>query len=453
MPLSAALPGLLLAGIGAAAAAAEEPKLEVRVDPRVEMLSIVFRLAGNREYAMPNSASPYSSEVEERFGPFKGHPAVAAARALRATRGVSYDAVMSFATHLSDGTSLTERVPFDPRPARLDERWTPDGARDFLSKLRAFAEETRFAEFVSSHEAFYRAAAKRLADVVSDRARLGWFDGFFGEVPGASYVVVVGLLTGGGNYGVGVIHPDGREEITPVIGAYRFDSEGLPVYDDAVLPTVAHEFCHSYSNRIVDRNLETLAPAGERLFTLSADAMRRQAYGNAKTLLYETLVRACVVRWRAAGEGNGAAIAEIEEQKKRGFPWIEDAVLALARFEASRREHPTFDAFAPELAKALLAAADRLEAAAAKAPKIVSMTPENGATGVEASLAAIVVTFDRPMRDKGWSVVGSSAEAPPSAGSPFYDEKRLTITIPVKLEPKKTYRFSLNSARFDSFRS
>ena len=47
------------------APAAGQGAIEVRVDPRVELLSLVFRLAGNPEYNMDNSASPYADEIDD----------------------------------------------------------------------------------------------------------------------------------------------------------------------------------------------------------------------------------------------------------------------------------------------------------------------------------------------------------------------------------------------------
>src|SRR5262245_30230743 len=66
--------------------------LPARVDPRVELFAIVFRLAGNPEYNDPASASPYAEAIETWFGPFREHPAVVTAARLRAERGVGYDA-------------------------------------------------------------------------------------------------------------------------------------------------------------------------------------------------------------------------------------------------------------------------------------------------------------------------------------------------------------------------
>src|SRR5262245_45376845 len=58
------------------------PEIRVSVDPRLELLSIVFRLAGNPEYNQPNSRSPYSEAVSDRFDDHDDHPAIERAREL-----------------------------------------------------------------------------------------------------------------------------------------------------------------------------------------------------------------------------------------------------------------------------------------------------------------------------------------------------------------------------------
>ena len=68
------------------------------MDPRVELLSLIFRLAGNSEYNQARVKS-YAEDVERQFGTFRGHPVVALATRLRNTQGVSYDACMGMAVH------------------------------------------------------------------------------------------------------------------------------------------------------------------------------------------------------------------------------------------------------------------------------------------------------------------------------------------------------------------
>jgi hypothetical protein len=128
--------------------------VQVSVDPRVELMSIVFRLAGNPEYNKGCVVS-YLNDIEKHFGPYRNHPAVQTASDLTKTRGVSYDAPMSLAIHITDTNSLNERVPFDPHPVGLDGRWQLDEVRDFLAKLRQFAKESDFEDFIRAHQALY----------------------------------------------------------------------------------------------------------------------------------------------------------------------------------------------------------------------------------------------------------------------------------------------------------
>src|SRR5271157_6324980 len=81
-------------------------------DPRVELMSIIFRLAGNEEYTQ-GRVPAYITAIDSHFARFHDHEAVRLARELRETDGVSFDAVMNMAVHVTDAESLAERVPFD----------------------------------------------------------------------------------------------------------------------------------------------------------------------------------------------------------------------------------------------------------------------------------------------------------------------------------------------------
>ena len=56
--------------------------LRVIVDPRVEFLSVIFRLAGNPEYNRARVKS-YAEDAENQFGKFRGCAVVNLAQALR----------------------------------------------------------------------------------------------------------------------------------------------------------------------------------------------------------------------------------------------------------------------------------------------------------------------------------------------------------------------------------
>ena len=116
-----------------------------------------------------------------------------------------------------------------------------------------------------------------------------------------------------------------------------------------VLETVVHEFCHSYTNPIVDRHEAELKPAGERLFAGVSKAMARQAYGQWKTMVYESLVRACTIRYLRRHEGRWLAWWQTFEDQGRQFRWVGDLADLLGEYEEQRDKYPTFDAFSPRI--------------------------------------------------------------------------------------------------------
>lgn len=132
--------------------ATQEPtraSLVVEIAPEVELVTLVTRFAGFREYTMVNSRSPYSELIEAHFTPLREHAAVVRLRELRASDGVSHDAIASLGVHLGPLPEFAERVPFDaaapagapPFEARLDTRWGGARTREFVALLRDFARD------------------------------------------------------------------------------------------------------------------------------------------------------------------------------------------------------------------------------------------------------------------------------------------------------------------------
>jgi hypothetical protein len=446
-----------IAGLGALdVAGGPAAKLEARVDARVEVMSLVFRLARNPEYNQPLSKSPYSQAVDEHFGTFRDHPVVSLAKRLRAEHGVSYDAVMSLAVHL-DAQELKLRMPLDPRPANLDERWQPGDVRQFLEQLHNFVAQTGFREFYAQHQQLYDAAAERMTEQLNQRDFVGWFDRFFGERPRAKFCLIVSLLNGPCSYGVRVSLPDGGEEIIPIIGAANFDADGIPVFGAGDVPTIVHEFCHSYTNPLVDQYAPQLQPAAERIFAHCATTMRQQAYSTWQTMMRESLVRACVVRYLYSTDGADAARRRAREEGQRGFRWVGELAKTISAYETERERYASFGQFMPRVVEFFDQYAVRYENEAQElarnAPKVIRMMPENGAADVDPEIKEIRVYFDRPMKDGGWAVVGGGEHYPETPGKPRYEEGGTVFVLPVRLKPDWSYHFWLNRGGYDSFRS
>jgi len=85
-------------------------------------------------------------------------------------------------------------------------------------------------------------------------------------------------------------------------------------------------------------------------------------------------------------------------------------------------------------------------------PRVVSMSPPDGAVNVDPATSELRVTFDRVM-DEGWSWVTEGKESFPEAvGKAFMTPDRRTAVMPVRLEPGRTYVVWLNRGQYNYFR-
>jgi hypothetical protein len=92
------------------------------------------------------------------------------------------------------------------------------------------------------------------------------------------------------------------------------------------------------------------------------------------------------------------------------------------------------------------------QADAINRPRVIEAIPDDDQTGVDPNLSQIRVTFDQPMDTGGFSWVGGGPSFPQTRGKPRWINDR-TCILPVQLEPNKDYWLSINSNRFQNFRS
>lgn len=435
--------------LGAGARAAEA--IPVRISETVELLSIVFRIAGADEYRMADANAPYVKEVDARFGALKEHEVAKVVHSLRESRGIGFDAVMSMAVHLKDARTLEPKLPWDQAGDTLEKRWTPADAERFVKALRAFVAESNATEFFDSHADYYKQAADRLASQLTTRPYRAWLDGFFGQAPGLEFGAIVGLLNGSGNYGVSVRYPDGRSEICPVIGASEFDAQGLPTFDEGDAGLIVHEFSHTYTNPLVDKFASGLLPPAQKMYPTREALMKPQAYGTPMTMIYESMVRACTVRFMAAHGAPAEMEKQIAAETGRGFLWTRDLAALLGEYEKDRAAYPTLEAFMPRVVAFFEHEAKTIDERLALLPRVVRISPADGATNVDPATTELVVEFDRPMRRTSCAVTGSPDKTPKANGQFRFSEDGKTFTLPVTLEPGKAYSFGLNSVYRSGF--
>jgi hypothetical protein len=418
----------VLAFLLGTAVAARAQDWRAGIDSRVELMSILFRLAGNQEYRQCRAAA-YDKAIESYFAPYRDHDAVQAARSL----GIGFDAPMKLAVYLRDADSLDELVPFDRPGLHLYEGWNAAKARDFLSAARRFAADTNFQGFLQSQQGLYAATNTRLQAFIQDKADLGWFSRFFGPPTPARFIIVPGLANGAPSYAARVIDTAGVQQIYAVPGVSKVDPEGLPVFDSDWRTVMVHELAHLYVNPAADKFAAQMEKSASLIYQPVAAAMQRQSYGNWRTMLNESLVRAATIEYVGEHDGPEAAHTVIRKENAQSFFWMSGLVDLLETYRKDRQQYPAFESFMPRVVEFFDDTAPRIQDLTDRfQPKVVSMSIQDGARDVDPGVKGIVVRFSMPM-----SRVGPDRSAKVSGGR--FDASGTELTIPVTLEPERDY--------------
>lgn len=316
-----------------------------KVDERIELLSIIFRLAGNMEYNDEIFRS-YTLDIHKHFDKFKDHELIKFAREIRDKNWIGFDAVMKMAIYLEQPPTLNPIVPFTSDIP--DRRWGQENANKFLKLLQQFYTNAKCADFFNAHKELYRISEERYKSVY-ESLDVKWFNRYYGTEPKGSFNIIPGLGNGGGNYGVKAVFPDAKEAMYAIMQTSSIDSTNFPVYDvDFNLPTLIHEFNHSYVNDIQQKYVKDLENPGVKLYEIVSEVMRRQAYASWATVMNEALVRASVIRYLMNHNSDSSvAKKQLIAEYGRGFFWIKGLVDCLGEYEKNRGKYPTLESYMP----------------------------------------------------------------------------------------------------------
>lgn len=424
----------------------EKPK----VDERVELLSIVFRLAESKEYSS-EQFKLYTDKIQEHYKPYKKHELIAFIKKLREENGVSYDAVMSMAIHLDNKFNplieFTDKIP--------DERWGKDNAYEFVRLLKKFYRESNSKKFFKENQNLYKEVGEKFLPVY-EHLDLDWYTSFYGKEPTEKFVIVNGPGNGGGNFGPSITFPDGRREVYAIMGTWETDSLGMAKFTlGNYFPVLLHEFNHSFVNYLLKKNPEPFRKSGEKIYQTVENEMNSQAYGNWETMLNEALVRAAVIKYMKDHKFTDKEIqTETNIQLNRAFLWIEELVAELEKYDRQRSIYPTLESYLPNIINAYDSYEKNIDSYLVKfdekRPKVVSINEfTNGDQNVDASLKRITINFDKQLMGKGYSInYGDSEETFPDIKKINYSDDKKSIIIDWELRNNKTYDFVLTGLSF-----
>ncbi|MCU0447077.1 MAG: DUF4932 domain-containing protein [Microscillaceae bacterium] len=420
-------------------------QIEPKFDERIELTSIICRLAGYWEYSA-NNLTQYTANIDEYFAKYKNHPAILYAQKIRADLGISFDAIPSFAIRINQPPLLT---PSDVmNDGGLDKRWNPTAVAEFSKHIQAFYKDTKCDAFFSNHQDFYSKATESARKLIK-QVNFQWYNNFYGQKPKAKFNFILAYANGFSNYNVTIVHPDKTEELFAILGIYNQDAEGMPFLKQEDLFTLIHEFGHSYNNAIVNKYQNQLKAAGEIILPPTQDQLRQIGYNSVETMFIEGILRANVIQYFKANPTKDI-VAEylVAYEEGQGFIWMEDLVALIDTFNLKRNIYKTFDDFMPEVVKFFEKVAPKIQQYKndffVKLPQIINIENiPNQATGVDASIKSIKINFDKEIT--GACEYFKTDEENPFVGTLKIGNDKKSIIGDVSLVEKMFYSVNLNN--------
>lgn len=426
--------------------------IKPEVDERVELLSIVFRLAGNDEY-ITDHFKAYVADIHAHFDRFKNHPLIPYTRKIADKNRIGFDAVMFMAVHLSQPPALQPLVPFGngvPEP-----RWPLKDAAQFVQLLQQFYHDADAALFFKKHRALYDTAESRFAATLQ-AVDFNWFERYYGRLPESKFHLIIGVGNGGMSFGPRVQLANGKEDLYAIVGTWDIDPAGNPVFPlGSYLHTIIHEYNHSFINPVVEWNRKKLEPGGKKVFGTVQPEMQRLAYGNWKTMIDESLVRASVIRYLKKHIPDSSVVhRSIADEQRRGFVWMEELVQLLHGYEGNKQLYPTLSLFMPQVIRFYDSLANHIRAMKkafdARRPRVISLEPfANGARDVGSSVQEIIIHFSEPLDASHMPVMYlGGTTAPETDSMPAYFNNGRSLRVSVRLKPGTSYGFMLGDENF-----
>jgi hypothetical protein len=409
------------------------------VDERTELLSAVFRMAGAEEY-VNNTLFTYTHVLDSFLLKFKEDSLIRFARKIRKSNGIAYDAIMSYAVHLEISDSI--RFIKDYIPGQIDQRWNPNIESGFLILLNDFYRKSNFHSFYQSHNSYYKEVENRFQDVLKE-VDYQWFTHFFGVKSDGSFSVIISLLNRG-NYGPSIQFLDGSKQVYSINGVYRTDSLGYPNFGKGLEPVIIHEFTHSFTNHLVKKYLKQLLPKGKKFYKPVQSLMKQQAYGTPETMLYEMMVRACVIQYYKDKDSSKVQ-QYLNNEMSKGFLWIKDLYLLINDYEMNRSQYPTLESFMPKIVKLQKSLnPKKMNRAYSKlCGHFLEISIPDGSDEVPYDTVRLLVTFAQPMNTCCYGIShGKKGEQyfPHFIKELIWDpETKSKFTATMVLEPDKSY--------------
>lgn len=315
----------------------------------VELMGLLWRLAGSSEYS-ECQVRTVASSADNYFASMIDHQAVKLANQYR-QQSIVYDAVTGYANQLVINDLGV--ISFDPDYLEGSntsfDRWSNQQKNEMLAAVNDFYEKSNF------HDWFVSTQTEQQQAIVSFKKACDmdytWFDSYYGKNNKVSSRIILSFMIGNSNNGISLKRKDGTLLLTPVLGALSQMNGKVIFFGDMGL--IVHEFSHPYCNPLIEANWLSISNKAEEVYSKVSSIMQNQAYSNAMTMMYETLVRASTIRYMLTHNQENLVEEAILNEERNGFMLVRTLVKTLEKYEQSSGKYAALADFMPVIVDAI----------------------------------------------------------------------------------------------------
>lgn len=327
--------------------------LEIRVDKRTELLSIIEIISdyrkkypfllekyGNRHYVM---------DIEKKFSKFKNHRVIQLFNYLTLNTSFAFSTPIQLFLHLNEDFSFSnlstdlfsKKLNNDPKVLEL------------LSLLSSFAKEINFDSYYSSNKNRYMRFIGNVAEQLVGLDIVNFINHYYGVIDQKRFIVNLIPWRTYGCYGT--CNNDTLYTHLCCHHKSKCEDDVYPNNDHIFNYSsfLVHEFSHSFINPLTDKY--SLIKEDDPIFSNIWDKMVALGYGSNKSILNDHIVRAITLRFLfLQREDISYYNKQLETDENWGFSYIRNIMASLEIYEKNRNYYKSIDEFYPELIQNLV---------------------------------------------------------------------------------------------------
>ncbi len=275
-------------------------KLQVKVDKRIELLSICLRLSKYKK-AFPHllyefKNYQYLNDVHQYFDRFCEHRCIQTLnKILDSGLNFSYDAPISLVLQINENGVFDgyDKYPFVNRLSKSNL------ILQFINEIKNFSIDSDFDEFFNKHKDFYNSEIKSFNETMDLSQVIPFMKKLKMDINGKEFIINLALLLSNGGYGLN----ENQRKVYCTMSK-KMDCEGNALsswgrkekcYEQQ--SNYLHEFCHSIINPLTDKYFNQIkipkVSKGDWL------KLKENAYSSEKSYIEESFIRAiqiCYIR-------------------------------------------------------------------------------------------------------------------------------------------------------------